>query len=294
MISRRKAVAAAAAALACGPLAMAEARNGTAQAPARRAPDPWQPVMAELRLWQAARRKATLWLRSDDTGDATPALLRFLEFVQRRRVPATLSVTPRFATKALAEAVNRVDGVYAIQHGYDHANHAPAGLLQCELDSVRPLAVVERDIAAGKTALEGLLGARFVPVMAPPWYCIAPAVLARLPALGYTGLSQYGARPRRARVKGLTEVNGHVEIINWRKSPPVCQDISVNVREIALVLALRRRGVADPREPIGIVSHHHALDENCWQFLEQLIDRLGAHPAITWQNAQTLFSAGAR
>jgi hypothetical protein len=214
--------------------------------------------------------------------------------VQRRRLPVALSATPVYANKALAQAVERVEGASVIQHGYAHVNHAPAGKLECELDAARPPAIVAGEMTEGMKHLRDLLGARFVPALVPPWYCIAPRLKARLAEFGYTGLSLYGPRPRRPAVKGVTEVNGHVEVVNWRTNPPSCNSASLIVSFIARHLAHRRLRIADPGEATGIVTHHHAHDAACWTFLEGLFERLAAHPAVVWQDAHTLFAAGAR
>lgn len=290
MITRRKALTGmAAAACGAGTLAQtaAESRSSLAAAP-----DPWAPLMAELELWRAAGRTATIWWRNDDTGDVIPPFRRLMEVVRRRRLPLALGVTPAYATRAMADAVASVEGMYVIQHGYAHTNHAPAGKLECELNGTRPQAVVEDELRRGMKRLRDLFGARFVPVLAPPWYCLPPALTARLPELGYTGISLSHARKRRSPVAGLVEANGHVEVINWKTSPPSCNQTAVNVGYILVHLSGKRRGIFDPTEPTGLVTHHHALDERCWTFLEELFDRLGRHPAVAWQSPPTVFMAG--
>ena len=292
MISRRKALMTATA-VAWSPRALAETGAGAERqrVPVRR--EPWPPLLTELNRWRASRRKATLWWRNDDVGDATPPLMRLFELVKRWRLPVTLSATPFYATKALAQAVERVEGASVIQHGYAHVNHAPKGQLECELDEVRPHAVVAGEIAEGMKRLRELHGTRFVPALAPPWYCIAPRIKARLAEFGFTGLSQYGPRPRRFPVKGVIEVNGHVEVVNWKTSPPSCNDASLIVSFITRHLTYRRLRMVDPDEATGIVTHHHAHDAACWSFLEGIFERLAAHPAVVWQNARNLFAAEA-
>ncbi len=292
MITRRKALTGCGvAACGAGMLAQlaAEARSSRAATP-----DPWAPLMAELERWRAAGRTAPMWWRNDDTGDVMPSFRRLMEVVRRRRVPVALAVTPAYATKTMADAVASVENMYVIQHGYAHVNHAPAGKLECELNGTRSQSVVEGELLRGMKRLRDLFGARFVPVLAPPWYCLPPALAARLPALGYAGVSLSHARKRRNPVPGLVEANGHVEMIDWKTSPPRCNRTAVNVGYILVHLSGKRRGIFEPTEPTGIVTHHHALDENCWTFLEELFDRLGRHPAVAWQSPTTVFMAGSR
>ena len=56
------------------------------------------------------------------------------------------------------------------------------------------------------------------------------------------------------------------------------------------VAALERLiAVLDPDEPIGILSHHLAMDEPGWRFLDRLLGVLAAHPGAVLCSAADLF-----
>src|SRR3546814_6274137 len=104
--------------------------------------------------------------------------------------------------------------------------------------------------------------------MGPPWNRVAPALAARLPAIGFTALSTYKAR-RSAAGLGLAQVNCHLDILQWRPQ----RRFLGTAAAVALLtghLAAKRRGAADAAEPSGILSHHQAQDAAAWDFLAEL------------------------
>ncbi len=76
--------------------------------------------------------------------------------------------------------------------------------------------VVLGDLGTGWLALERLFGARALAVLVPPWNRIAPALVPALPEIGFRGLSTFGPRARPEPVRGLRQVNTHVDLIDWR------------------------------------------------------------------------------
>ena len=66
-------------------------------------------------------------------------------------------------------------------------------------------------------AADGVFGQAASPVFVPPWNRIAPALLPRLRALGFRGLSTFRRSPRRAQpAPGLAQINTHLDPIDWR------------------------------------------------------------------------------
>ncbi|MFO0989148.1 MAG: hypothetical protein U1F37_17600 [Alphaproteobacteria bacterium] len=109
----------------------------------------WARLDAELAAWRQAGRAATLWWRDDDAGDATPALRRLVALAEAHAVPLALATVPAWATPALAAAVKEAGApVSVLQHGYAHANHAPAGEKKFEPPE-RPAPVVVAELAQG-------------------------------------------------------------------------------------------------------------------------------------------------
>ena len=253
----------------------------------------WQGLERELAAWAATGRRAELWWRDDDAGAPSKALDRLLDLAAASGAPLALAVIPARAEPALASllAAHAADtGV--LQHGYAHANHAPAGAKKCELvdPAVRPEILDE--LSRGREHLAALFGARLRPVMVPPWNRIDPALAARLSGLGFAALSTYQAR-KAAAVSGLAQVNCHLDILQWH---PQRQFLGTAAALALLTdhLAAKRLGAADAGEPSGILSHHQAHDEAAWDFLAELLERLAHHSAVRLLPAAELFAAPQR
>ncbi|MGH7005969.1 MAG: polysaccharide deacetylase family protein [Alphaproteobacteria bacterium] len=249
----------------------------------------WARLEAELDAWRAEGRAATLWWRDDDAGAASPALLRLLALAKTHRVPLALATVPAWATAELAAAATD-EFISVVQHGYAHANYAPEGQKKFELGPERPAAIVVAELAQGWQRLEQLFGARFWPALVPPWNRMAGYLPPYLAELRYRGLSQFGPRARREPVRGLVQVNTHVDIVHWKSAPPRFAGAAKLIGEFAEHLAARRTRAVDAAEPTGLLTHHAAHDAACWQFLEGLFARLARHAAVRWLPAARVFA----
>lgn len=245
--------------------------------------DIWSALERELDAWGAAGREATLWWRDDDAVAPSPGLDRLLDLAASA-APLALAVIPAEAAPALATrldghaAANPTAEIHVLQHGWAHRNNAPDGEKKCELvDPARHRALPD-ELRRGRLRLEEIFGARCAPVLVPPWNRLDPALLPHLPGLGFTGLSTYKARAGAQPAPGLTQVNCHLDILQWR---PERRFLGTRAALDLLCghLAARRGGDADPAEPSGILSHHRVHDAAAWDFLAELLARLGAHPA---------------
>lgn len=254
----------------------------------------WARLDAELAAWRQAGRAATLWWRDDDAGDATPALHRLVALARAHGVPLALAAVPAWATPALAAAVQDAGEIVSVlQHGYAHANYAPAGQKKFELGPERPAPIVVAELAQGWQLHEARFGARFFPALVPPWNRMAPYLPPYLAELRYRGLSQFGPRGRREPVRGLLQVNTHVDIVHWKGPAPRFAGEEKLVEAFVVHLSARRHGTADPDEPTGLLTHHAAQDEACWAFVEALFRRLSGHAAVRWLAAPRVFTDGA-
>ncbi len=164
----------------------------------------WSVLAAELDRWQEQGRQATLWWRDDDACRATPALVSLLAIAAEARIPVAVAAVPAALERSLVDAVVAAPMATVLQHGYAHRNHALPGARNAELGTDRPLAAVEAELVAGRDRLRDAFGPRFLPVLVPPWNRIAPAVVARLPAAGLSGLSTFGSRTRSRRCRACS------------------------------------------------------------------------------------------
>lgn len=249
----------------------------------------WDELRRELDLWQAAGRVAELWWRDDDAVDATAALERLIALHRHHEVPLLLAVIPARAQPRLAERLKAETGIGVAQHGWAHLNHAPAGRAKAELGPERPPAYVLGELARGALALEGVLGPEWLRVLVPPHNRIAPAVAAGLAQGGYVGLST--DKPRRDPPPGLSQVNTHIDIMNW-----TTRGFLGEVPALALAVAHlrdKRLGRADPDEPTGLLTHHLAHDDDAWRFADAFLGTARAHPAVRWRAPRELFRPAA-
>ncbi len=242
----------------------------------------WEDLGRELDAWGEAARLATLWWRDDAAVAPTAALARLHDLASAHDLLPALAVVPRDAAPSLP-------GQALLQHGYAHTNH---GLKKkAELGPERAAAAVAGELAHGRRRLLDLFAGRVLPVLAPPWNRIAPEVVALLPGLGFRGLSTF--RPRRAAeaAPGVTQVNAHVDIIDWQERRFAGDEPTVT----ALIghLADRRLGRADAGEPTGLLTHHLVQDEPAWGFLARLFAVTRAHPAIRWLTPAQAFGLAA-
>ncbi len=231
--------------------------------------DPWRALADELDLWA---EPVEFWWRDDDAEAWTPSLERLVEALEG--VPFALAVVPAAAAPDLPGAI--------LQHGWRHRNHAGPAEKKAEFGPHRPRETMLAELEAGRERLRSLYGERFLPVLAPPWNRIDPALAARLPEAGWRGLSVF--RPRR----NAFETNTHVDPVAWRTHRGFRGEAGV-LDDIAAHLRARRTGRADRGEPTGILSHHLVADARSFAFFGELVRFIEAHTHACWRDPATLW-----
>ncbi len=249
----------------------------------------WQELETELARW-SREAPASLWWRDDDTALPAASLDRLLGLSADAEAPLALAVVPRDLSDALVPVLASTPSVTVIQHGYAHVNHAPvaprAGAW--ELGGHRPAAVVLGELADGRERLRQRFGARFRPVLAPPWNRIDAALVPLLPAAGYVGLTGFGPRQSSKAAAGLVQVNTHYDPIAWRRGRAF-SGLADAASDLIGHLRQRRQRTVDGDEATGILTHHWALDAAAWDFLEALIPTLARHPHVRLLSADVVF-----
>jgi len=232
----------------------------------------WTALDQELAHWRDAGREAVLWWRDDDAVDVTPALERLIALQHETAAPLSLAVVPAHATEALAGRLAGEPAVDVLQHGYAHVNHASAGEKKAELGLNRPAMIVLGDLGTGWMALERLFGARALNVLVPPWNRIAPPLVPALPEIGY---------------RGLRQINTHLDLIDWKGGRGF---VGIDAALDTLVRALQTSRTTTA-EPIGVLSHHLAMDAGAWDFLLSLLGRARTMPGVDIKPAHDLFAS---
>jgi hypothetical protein len=248
----------------------------------------WRSLADELARWRDAGRVVEFWWRDDDAARPTPAFTRLIALAHRTSTPLALAVVPLSAEGGLFEGAG--PAVTVLQHGTDHRNRAGAGEKKTEFAaSESPAAAIARLVAARERLCE-LAGARFLPVLAPPWNRLPQALAAPLAAAGFRGLSQFGARAAPRAAPGLAQVNTHADLIGWRCGRAFAGEDEVLAAALRH-LAAKREGRADAAEATGWLSHHADHDAAAWDFLERLFEMLRPGAALRWCGAPELFHA---
>ena len=140
------------------------------------------------------------------------------------------------------------------------------------------------ELGTGWLALERLFGSRALPVLVPPWNRIDPALVPALPEIGYRALSTWGPRPRREAVRGLCQVNMHVDVIDWRGGGGFIGEAAALGALVAALQRARRAiaaGNSDGAEPAGLLTHHLVMDAGAWHFVASLLARLNGDPRLS-------------
>jgi hypothetical protein len=247
----------------------------------------WQAFDEEIARWRAAGRPAELWWRDDDAADTGVAVDRLLAIQHETGAPLALAVVPAKATEGLSARLAVEAGVDVLQHGYAHANHAPPSDKKIEIGLHRPAMLVLGDLGTGWLALERLFGTKALPVLVPPWNRIAPALVPTLPEIGFVGLSTFGGRRRPEPVKGLRQINTHLDLIDWKGGRGF---IGAEAALAILVEALGEARTASG-EPVGVLSHHLAMDDRGWDFLRSLLARAKTTSGVELRAAHRLFAS---
>lgn len=234
----------------------------------------WQDLDRELDAWARAGRQAPLWWRDDDAVEPGPALDQLLSLGPAEGWPLVLAVIPGRCSSALPKRLSsQADSLVVVQHGFAHRNHAAGTAKKCELGPERPQDVVLEELARGFTFMSAAFGARFRPLLVPPWNRIDENLLPRLAALGLGALSTYGAAHRSAGLPGLQIANSHLDIMRWAQPRGFLGEATILEQLIGLLRAQRTAG----GPPIGLLTHHLAHDGPAWDFLAMLSKTIAKH-----------------
>lgn len=252
----------------------------------------WSDLVDELDRWGEAGRVATLWWRDDDAAAPNARLDRLLSIADD--IPIALAVIPAAAATELAAWLRQLDRsgqatpIDILQHGWRHVSHAGDGK-KSEFPPGRSPHAVISDLAAGRTRLKALFGARALAVLVPPWNRFDPSLLPLLAACGLTAISR--VKPRRAASPGpgIGEVNVHVDLVAWAGNRGFIGETAA-LEGIIEHLRARRLLEVDAEEPTGILTHHLVQDEATDPFLQRFVSITRAHPATRWLAAENAFA----
>jgi hypothetical protein len=211
---------------------------------------------------------ATVWWRDDDAGRDHPRLHRLLALAQARQAEPALAVVPAWLESRAVDSITACPLAVVLQHGIAHADHARAGEKKVELGGRVLPADLQADLLAGTSRLRDAFPAAFLPVLVPPWNRIAPEFVAELPGWGFAGLSRFGRAA--VRTESLREINTQVDLILWREGRR-----AMGLPELTAAMIAALRSAAG--EPVGILTHHLAMDEDAFLALDRVLAVLQDH-----------------
>ncbi|MCG7392491.1 glycosyl transferase family 28 [Microvirga sp. ACRRW] len=242
--------------------------------PALHRPIDWTPM--DRALDRARDRGCTIrfWWRDDDAVADTPRLDHLLTLSRRAKVGVALAVIPHALEPSLVSRLQSEDAVFALVHGWSHANHAPIGEKKAEFGAHRPVEAMARQAEQALRIAREKLGRKLLPAFVPPWNRISPELVPHLLGLGFTALSTFNDRKTAFPAEGLLQVNTHIDPIDWHGTGSLVDPASL-VENLAAAIECRASGDAE-EEPIGLLTHHLVHDDITWSFCEELMMRLNA------------------
>lgn len=246
----------------------------------------WRGFFDEIARWHDAGRDVDFWWRDDDACRPTPALTRLLALSGGSGVPLALAAVPAFAESAAFD--DMPTSVAVLQHGVDHRDRACATEKKTEFHASEFVDTALQRLVAGRTQLEAVAGPRVLPVLVPPWNRLSAALMPRLAAAGYLGISTFGVRKVTNQAHGLRQVNTHVDIIDWRGGRGFAGTGSA-LGQATRHLAARRAGEADASEPTGWLTHHAVHDDASWSFLDRLFEATQGISGVYWRSPEDVF-----
>jgi hypothetical protein len=249
----------------------------------------WQWLERELERWSSDGRRALFWWRDDDASRAENRLDRLLKLADKHALPLAIAAIPARLDDSLAGRLRDTRAISILQHGYAHDNFALPGQRSLELGGSRTVEEVAADLQRGFEIMGTAFGERYAAVLVPPWNRIDERLMPRLAGIGFRGISTHKARRAAHPARGLLQVNTHLDPVDWRHADGFIGTYPA-IAVLVQHLVARRAGYRDADEPSGILSHHLAMNEATWKFLDQLLHFLNQHPAVEFVGANQIWN----
>ena len=239
-------------------------------------------LKAELDQWLAVGRKATFWWRDDDAREATTELYRLLDLSDN--TPIAIAVIPNGASETLSAVLSQSTTLSILQHGYAHANHSPRYAKKSEFGPHRPLLEMLSEIERGNDLLHSIAPNHLKPIFVPPWNRIDDSLAHAITGSRFEAVSVFG---RSHPSKTYPQLNVNIDIIDWRHSRGFI-GTEAAISKLICNLSYQRTQNTKDTEAIGLMTHHLAHDEDCWNFIQELLNLTLEHPSVRWVSVEEL------
>ncbi len=216
----------------------------------------------------AAGNQLRVFFRADDIAADDERFSRLMRLFAAQCMPLCLAVVPGWLDRPGREKLQRFDPASPLwcwhQHGWNHANHEPAGK-KCEFGESRGRAAIRDDLLRGRERLALLFGDLFLPVFTPPWNRCGRTTLEILAELGFQAVSRFAnADPPANGI--LRDLAVNIDL-HTRRERDFRRDWDNLFAEMAA--AARRGGM-------GFMLHHQRMNDPAFAFLDILLTELGS------------------
>lgn len=242
--------------------------------------DAWQSLREELNLW---KQPISFWWRDDDAVADTPSLQKLIATQQENRtIPLHLASIPQLLETSLPSLIKNSPNVWILQHGFSHQNYASAGERKIELGGEQNESTLRGNLSSGRETLKQRFADRYIDILVPPWNRVNVTALTAIDSLHYLALSGLGLDKNQS--DKTARLNVHIDIINWKQRCFVGTDACLE--KIVNQIKIRRTEPAHRHEPIGLMTHHLAHDDDCWDFLSDFLQLTTEHTGAQWMQAE--------
>ncbi len=196
-----------------------------------------------------------VFLRDDDIWSDDEVFLELSGFLKELRLPVIYGVIPLRLEPRMAVVLKNAKKsdpalVDIVQHGYQHANHAAAGVAKYEFGPGRSNDRQHKDMSAGLKIMHRSFGAMFTPAFIPPYHGYDRATLDAVEDLGFRIFSA----GKKAALSGRSFLDLPARVA-LNKYAPDGTPLAFDSRDM---IAQWRRAAAG-RGVIGLVYHHRAI-----------------------------------
>lgn len=225
----------------------------------------WAAIRVETAIWRKSGHVPLLWWRDDDAQFDTPSLRRMLTLATAHDVPLMLAVIPVGDLRPLCGLLSDLPSVTVAQHGVTHINVSATGEPNDEFEVGTDIKTMAEAIASANECLSNF--PTNVPVYVPPWNRVNENLPTAIKLAGLQCLSAHRKQPPQNNL--VTSLNVDLDLLTWKTEPHFRGAVRVLWRFLVL---LRQRRISKVwHEPVGLLTHHLAHDEEAWNFLSEFL-----------------------
>jgi len=226
----------------------------------------WSDLRVELAECTKVGVCPSFWWRDDDLGRQDSRLPLFWRIVDRVKVPICAAVVPGWIDVGIADEIRGRTTISVVQHGSSHVAYCKL----TEYPTFRNKKIVGDEIGSGWKKIKTVFGDKAFPIFVPPWNHISPKFGSELEDLGFVAYSsRILTGPWVSSNLGkVREIPVHV---NTTRPGAIYIGDEVFLESIVRHLRARRKGLAHPIIPTGVLTHYF-IDPVAFDAMEKLVD----------------------